>query len=43
MGFKLTFGEDGTGLMPLHWKRLGGYYLGVSHSLVIVRIIDHGQ
>ena len=43
VGFKLTFGEDGAGLMPLHWKRLGGYYLGVSHGLVIVRMIDHSQ
>ena len=43
VGFKLTLGEDGTGLMPLIWSRLGGYYFGVSRDLVIVPIIDHGS
>ena len=43
VGFKLTFGEDGAGLMPLLWNRLGGYYFGVSRGLVIVPITDHGS
>ena len=42
VGFKLTFGEDGSGLVTLLWK-LGGYYFGVSRSLVTLQLHDHGQ
>ena len=27
-GFKLSMGEDGSGVQMLFWKRGGGYYLG---------------
>ncbi|KAL4064288.1 hypothetical protein V8B97DRAFT_1319745 [Scleroderma yunnanense] len=36
VGFKLTFGEDGSGLMPLIWNRLGGYYFDVGASQYII-------
>ena len=41
VGFKLTFGEDGSGLVGLIWKKVGGYYFGMSPGLVVVPIIDH--
>ena len=28
VGFKLTFGEDGSGLLQLAFGKAGGYYLG---------------
>ena len=43
VGFKLTFGEDGSGLMALMWKKAGGYYFGTSHDLVMVPMIDRVQ
>jgi len=43
VGFKLTFGEDGSGLMALMWKKVGGYYFGISPDLLVVPVIDHGQ
>jgi len=43
VGFKLTFGEDGSGLMALMWKKAGGYYFGMPPGLVVVPIINHGQ
>ncbi|KAL4064295.1 hypothetical protein V8B97DRAFT_2111878 [Scleroderma yunnanense] len=36
VGFKLTFGEDGSGVMSLLWSRFGGYYLDVGASQKII-------
>ena len=43
VGFKLTFGKDGSGLMELLWTKLGGYYFGMPPDLVVVPMIDHAQ
>ncbi|KIM53187.1 hypothetical protein SCLCIDRAFT_1158567 [Scleroderma citrinum Foug A] len=36
VGFKLTFGEDGSGLVGLMWKKVGGYYFDVGASQKII-------
>ncbi|KAG6333167.1 hypothetical protein ID866_5922 [Astraeus odoratus] len=36
VGFKLSFGADGTGAVPLIWMRLGGYYFDVGASQKII-------
>ena len=43
VGFKLTFGEDGSGVVSLLWTRLGGYYFGMAPDLVVMPTIDRGQ
>ncbi|TFK48074.1 FAD/NAD(P)-binding domain-containing protein [Heliocybe sulcata] len=35
-GFKLGWGEDGSGFLYLAWKRAGGYYLDVGASQLII-------
>ncbi|EPQ61348.1 flavin-containing monooxygenase, partial [Gloeophyllum trabeum ATCC 11539] len=35
-GFKLGWGEDGSGFLYLAWKRAGGYYLDVGASQMII-------
>ena len=34
-GFKLNLGYNDTGLLPLVWRRGGGYYLGNSHFIYV--------
>lgn len=36
VGFKLNMGEDGSGLLQLIWKKIGGYYLDVGASQKII-------
>ncbi|KAL4064294.1 hypothetical protein V8B97DRAFT_1920121 [Scleroderma yunnanense] len=36
VGFKLTLGEDGAGVMPLIWRKNGGYYFDVGASQKII-------
>ncbi|KAG6333166.1 hypothetical protein ID866_5921 [Astraeus odoratus] len=36
VGFKLTLGEDDTGILPLIWRKLGGYYFDVGASQKII-------
>lgn len=41
-GFKLTFGEDGSGFLLLVWARGGGYYLGmISSWFAVIRRVHH--
>ncbi|KAG1751337.1 uncharacterized protein EDB91DRAFT_1243608 [Suillus paluster] len=35
-GFKLTFGEDGSGFLSMVWSKAGGYYLDVGASQMII-------
>ncbi|KAI6145597.1 FAD/NAD(P)-binding domain-containing protein [Pisolithus tinctorius] len=36
VGFKLNMGEDGSGVLQLIWKKIGGYYLDVGASQKII-------
>ncbi|TFK48079.1 FAD/NAD(P)-binding domain-containing protein [Heliocybe sulcata] len=36
VGFKLGWGEDGSGFLYLAWKKAGGYYLDVGASQMII-------
>ncbi|KDQ51395.1 hypothetical protein JAAARDRAFT_140378 [Jaapia argillacea MUCL 33604] len=35
-GFRLSFGDEGSGFLLLAWKRAGGYYLDVGASQLII-------
>ncbi|KZT24295.1 hypothetical protein NEOLEDRAFT_1135059 [Neolentinus lepideus HHB14362 ss-1] len=35
-GFKLSMGDEGSGLLTLGWTKSGGYYLDVGASLMII-------